>query len=109
MLPNIPWRRIFYCKKLKSMRVEFVVEVPEPVAARLREQNADLGRVGLEKLVGSLYRCGELSQLESMRALNCPSRIAFEAILTRHHLHRDWSREEVERELAAVDSVHARA
>lgn len=89
------------------MRVEFTVEVPDAVAAKLREQNPDLARLGLEKLVCSLYRESQLSQIEAMRALDCPSRLAFEELLTRHHLHRDWPREEMEQELAAVDRLHA--
>jgi hypothetical protein len=90
------------------MRVEFTVEVPDAVAAKLRAQNPDLSRLGLEKLVCSLYREGQLNQIEAMRALDCPSRLAFEELLTRHHLHRDWSRDEVEQELATVDRLHAR-
>lgn len=90
------------------MRVEFTVEMPESVAAKLREQNPDLGRLGLEKVVCSLYRDGHLSQAEAMRALDCPSRLAFEELLTRHNLHRDWPREEIAQEFAAVDRLHPR-
>jgi hypothetical protein len=90
------------------MRVEFIVEMPEAVAAKLREQSPDLGRLGLEKVVCSLYREEQLSQIEAMRALDCPSRLAFEELLTRHNLHRDWSREEISQEFAAVDRLHSR-
>ena len=34
--------------------------------------------------------------------------LAFEELLTRHNLHRDWPREEMEREFAAVDRLHER-
>ena len=90
------------------MPVEFTVEVPDAVAAKLRQQNPYLSRLSLEKLVCSLYRECQLSQIEAMRALDCPGRLAFEELLTRHHLHRDWPREEMEQELAAVDRLHAR-
>ena len=90
------------------MRVELAVEMPDAEAAKLREQNPDLARLGLEKLVCSLYRDGRLGQTEAMRALNCPSRLAFEELLTRHNLHRDWPREEMEQEFAAVDRLRAR-
>ena len=90
------------------MRIEFAVEIPDAVAAKLREQNPDLGRLGLEKLVCSLYRDGRLSQTEAMRVLNSPSRLAFEELLTRHNLHRDLAREEMEQEFAAVDRLHER-
>jgi len=43
-----------------------------------------------------------------MRELGSPSRLAFEQLLTRHNLNRDWSAEEVERELATVDRLRER-
>ena len=85
------------------MPVQFEVEIPDSVAAKLREQDVDLARLSREKLVCSLYRDGKLSQAEAMRDLASPSRLAFEQLLTRHNLHRDWSPEEVESELATFD------
>ena len=87
------------------MPVQFAVVVPDTVAAKLREQDPDLPRLSREKLVCSLYRDGCLSQVEAMQALDCPNRLAFEALLTRHNLHRDWPEQEVEQEFAAVDRV----
>ena len=91
------------------MPVEIAIQLPDDAAAKLRQQSSDLPRLGLEKLICSLYRDGQLSQVEAMHDLGIPSRLAFEQLLTRHHLHRDWSAEEVDAEFAALDSLHARA
>ena len=90
------------------MAVQFEVEIPDSIAAMLREQDPDLARLSREKLVCSLYRDGMLSQAEAMRELGSPSRLAFEQLLTRHNLHRDWPAEEVEREATAVDRLRER-
>lgn len=68
------------------MAVQFEVEIPDAVAAKLREQDTDLARLSREKLVCSLYRDGKLSQAEAMRELGSPSRLAFDELLTRHNL-----------------------
>ena len=83
------------------MPVEVAIQLTDDVAAMLRHDNRDLSRWSLEKLLCSLYRDGILSQVEAMRDLGLPSRLAFEELLTRHHLHRDWSAAEIDTELAA--------
>lgn len=90
------------------MAVQFEIEIPESVAAKLREQDPDLARLSREKLVCSLYRDGKLSQAEAMRELGSLSRLAFEQMLSRHNLHRDWPAEEVQRELDAIDRLRER-
>ena len=87
------------------MPVEIAVQLPDDVAAKLREQNPDLSRVSLEKLVCSLYRDGRLSEAEAMRALASSSRLAFGQLLARHNLQREWSQEEIAREFGALDGL----
>ena len=89
------------------MPVEVAIQLPDDVAAMLRQENRDLSRWGLEKLLCSLYRDGILGQVEAMRDLGLTSRLAFEEMLSRHHLHRDWSPAEIDAELAALDRLPA--
>lgn len=87
------------------MPVEIAIQLPDDAAAKLRQQGGDLSRLSLEKLICSLYRDGLLSQVEAMRDLGITGRLAFEALLTRHHLHRDWPAGEIEAELGALDRL----
>lgn len=89
------------------MPVEVAIQLPDDVAAKLRQQNHDLSRWSLEKLLCSLYRDGLLGQVETMRDLGLISRLAFEEMLSRHHLHRDWSAAEIDLEIAALDRLFA--
>jgi hypothetical protein len=89
------------------MPVEVAIQLPDEVAAILRQENRDLSRWSLEKLLCSLYRDGILGQVAAMRDLGLTSRLAFEELLTRHHLHRDWSAAEIEAELVALDRLPA--
>jgi len=89
------------------MPVQVAIQLPDEVAALLRQENRDLSRWSLEKLLCSLYRDGVLGQADAMRDLGLTSRLAFEELLTRHHLHRDWSAVEIDTELAALDRLPA--
>ena len=89
------------------MSVEVAIQLPDDIASKVREENHDLGRWSLERLLCSLYRDGVLSQVEAMRNLGLTSRLAFEELLSRHHLHRDWSAEEIVSELASLDRLPA--
>jgi hypothetical protein len=91
------------------MPVEIAIQLPDDVADKLRRQDRNLNRLGLEKLVCSLYRDGSFSQAEAMRDLGVASRLAFEEMLARHHSQRDWPAEEVDAELATLDRLQARA
>lgn len=89
------------------MPVQVAIQLPDEVAARLRHENRDLSRWSQEKLLCSLYRDGMLGQAEAMRGLGLTSRLAFEGLLTRHHLHRDWAKAEIDAELAALARLPA--
>ena len=89
------------------MPVEIAIQLSDEVAEKLRQQDRDLSRLGLEKLVCSLYRDGSLSQVQAMHDLGITSRLAFEQMLARHHLNRDWSAEEVDAEFAALERLRA--
>ena len=87
------------------MPVEVAIQLPDDVAAMIRHQNRDLSRWSLEKLLCSLYRDGLLSQVEAMQGLGVNSRLVFEDLLSRHHLHRDWSVAEIDAEITALDRL----
>jgi Uncharacterised protein family (UPF0175) len=89
------------------MPVEVAIQLPDDVAAKLRHEHRDLSRWSLEKLLCSLYRDGVLGQVEAMRDLGITSRLAFEELLSRHHLQRDWSAAEIDAELATLDRLPA--
>jgi len=89
------------------MPVEVAIQLPDDVAVKLRHQNCDLSRWSLEKLLCALYRDGLLGQVEAMHGLGLTSRLTFEELLSRHHLHRDWSAAEIDAELAALDRLPA--
>ena len=89
------------------MPVEVAIQLPDDVAAMIRHQNRDLSRWSLEKLLCSLYRDGLLSQVEAMQGLGVNSRLVFEDLLSRHHLHRDWSVAEIDAEITALDRLPA--
>ena len=89
------------------MLVQIAIQLPDAVADKLRRENRDLSRWSLEKLICSLYRDGMLGQVEAMRDLGLNSRLAFDELLSRHHLHRDWSAAEIDAELAALDRLSA--
>jgi hypothetical protein len=89
------------------MPVEVAIQLPDEVAAMIRHQNRDLSRWSLEKLLCSLYRDGLLSQVEAMQGLGVNSRLVFEDLLSRHHLHRDWSVAEIDAEITALDRLPA--
>jgi hypothetical protein len=90
------------------MAVEIAFNLPENVAEKLKKQGADLSRLSFEKLVCSLYRDGELTHREAMEALGAPGRHAMDEILSRHNMHREWTREEFEADLKTMDQLRAR-
>lgn len=87
------------------MSVEIAIQVRESVADKLRLQNPDLPRLGLEKLICSLYRDGLLTKREAMEELGIPGRIAFETLLSRHNLDRECSDGDAADEFATVDRL----
>jgi hypothetical protein len=87
------------------MTVEIAIRVDEAVAEMLRRQNPDLPRLGLEKLICTLYRDGLLSKSGAMRELGISGRLAFEALLSRHNLHREWPDEESAAEFATLNRL----
>lgn len=87
------------------MSAEIAIQVRESVADKLRLQNPDLPRLGLEKLICSLYRDGVLTQREAMEELGIPGRIAFEALLGRHNLDRECSVADAAAEFATLDRL----
>jgi hypothetical protein len=87
------------------MPVEIAIEVDDAVAELLRRQNPDLGRLGLEKLVCGLYRDGALSKSEAMEKLGVRGRLAFEALLSRHNLRREWPEDETAAEIQTLDRL----
>jgi len=87
------------------MPVEIAIQLPDDAAEKLRQQDNNLSQIGLEKLICSLCRDGSLSEVEAMRDLGITSRIAFEQLVARHHLQREWPAEEIEAELAAINRL----
>jgi hypothetical protein len=68
----------------------------------------DLSRLSFEKLVCSLYRDGELTHKEAMEALGFQSRHAMDEILSRHNMHREWTRKEFEADLKTLEGLRGR-
>ena len=91
-----------------ALTVQVVFQLPENVAAKLKKQGEDLSRLSFEKLVCSLYRDGELTHKEAMEALGSQSRHAMDEILSRHNMHREWTREEFEADLKTLEGLRNR-
>ena len=87
------------------LSVEIAFQLPENVAAKLKKQGEDLSRLSFEKLVCSLYRDGELTHKEAMEAVGFRSRHAMDEILSRHNMHREWTRKEFEADLKTLEGL----
>ena len=85
------------------MRIQ--IELPEEIAARLRQTWGDVSRRTLEAVAAKGYRDGALSAGQVRRLLGLESRLDVEALLKREGASLDYSGEDLEADLAALRAL----
>ena len=84
------------------------IEIPEDVFHRLTEQWGNLPRRSLEAVALEAYRAGVLTEFEVQRMLNLASRWEVETFLKRENAYLDYSKADLEDDVAAIRAARAK-
>jgi predicted HTH domain antitoxin len=81
--------------------MQVTIRLPEDISAALKEQWDDVPRRSLEAIAVEAYRTGALNEAQVRRLLGLDTRIQVHALLKEHHVPLQYTRADLEDDLAA--------
>jgi hypothetical protein len=88
----------------KPKGMQFTVEIPDDVAARLSESGADLPRRALEGFALEELRSGHITELQLRKMLGL-ARIEMDSFLKAHGVYQTYTLEDFEKEREALKDL----
>ena len=85
--------------------MNLTVEIPEPLASSLAAEGADVARRVLEALALEQFKSGLLTESELRQALSFETRYELDGFLKQHEVWLDYTIEDFDREMAALDRL----
>jgi hypothetical protein len=85
--------------------MQLTVQIPDDIARRLSEAGGDLSRRALEGLALEEFKSGHISKPELRRLLSFDNRYDLDEFLKLHGVVEDYTADEVEREVEALQRL----
>lgn len=85
--------------------MSILLEIPEDLEQRLRDNFGDLSQWTLEVIVVEAYRFQIISAAEVQRVLKLPSRLATDAFLKQHEAYLHYSEVDLEQDIVAINKA----
>jgi hypothetical protein len=82
--------------------MEVTLHIPDEVAERLSAAGSDLSRRALEAFALEEYKAGRLTELQLRQLLGLKTRDELDGFLKAHEVWLNYTREDLERERAAL-------
>ena len=84
--------------------MELTVQIPDDIAARMKQSGGDLSRRALESLALEELKAGRITEPELCRMLDL-ARVEIDGFLKAHGVYQDYTVEDFERERQALKEL----